>query len=77
MSNSAGWDRSDRQAIVDAVRQGRDPNLSLKIQDILVTPEGAMAKQWIPYTNEELAFNRANKRGASKDLVKRLALCNC
>lgn len=75
MSNSAAWDDSDREAILEAVMMGKDPYLALRVTDVVVTPDGAIRSQWIPHTGEELAFNTANKKQANGGLWERIALC--
>ena len=75
VSNSAAWDDSDREAILDAVMMDKNPNLALRVTDVASTPDGAIQNQWIPYTGEELAFNNANKKLANGGLWERIALC--
>lgn len=71
VSNSAGWDSSDREAILDVVIMGKNSSLALGVTDVLASTEGTIREQWIPYTKEELSFNDVNKKGSKK----RIALC--
>jgi len=75
VSNSAAWDDSDREAILDAVTMDKGPNLPLRVIDVAVTPEGAIQNQWIPHTGEELALNNANKKLTNGGPWERIALC--
>lgn len=74
VSNSAGWDTSDRIAILSAIANGINPDIPLHVADVAVSPEGVIQNQWIPFTKEEVAFNEANGKG-SNGSRKRLALC--
>lgn len=74
VSNSAGWDTSDRLGILSAIASDVSPDIPLRVADMAVSPDGVIQNQWIPFTNEEAAFNEANGKGRNGS-TKRLALC--